>query len=198
MARKNSNGSSKDVDLDNLIEAENDEKEQRRKNHRKSRSTAHTEKGYNPENDKAEREYHHKNAESAKTAKPKVSLNFVDDNSEDDRYELVKAGFFFSCPAFKRLIMPVSVAAYTVLVAGALWSPFGSEEDSVLEVRPVDSVEGAYSILDDVEPLKDDRILSLHSQIAGLNESSSPISAEEMIGLTNMRAHDVKHAYTII
>lgn len=192
MARKNSNGSSKDVDLDNLIEAENDEKEQRRKNRRKSRSTAHTEKGYSPENDKAEREYHRKSAEADKAAKSKMSLNDVDDDDEDDRGALEKAGSFFSSPAFKRLIMPVSVAAITGLVAGALWSPFGSEEDTEPEVRPVDSVEGAYSILDDVESLKDDRILSLHSQIAGLNESSSPISVEEMIGLTNMSADALK------
>lgn len=195
MARKNSNGSSKDVDLDNLIEAENDEKEQRRKNRRKSRSAAHTEKGYSPENDKAERDYHRNSAEAdkaAKSAKSTMSLNDVDDEDEDDRGALEKAGSFFSSPAFKRLIMPVSVAAITGLVAGSLWSPFGAEENTEPEVRTVDSVEGAYSVLDDVESLKDDRILSLHSQIAGLNESSSPISVEEMIGLTNMSADALK------
>lgn len=190
MSRKKNNGSSKDVDLDNLIEAENEEKEQRRKNRRKSRSTAHTEKGYSPENDKAEREYHRNSAEadkSTKSTKSTMSLNDVDDD-EDDQSALEKTSSFFSSPAFKRLIMPVSVAAITGLVAGALWSPFGSEEDTEPEVQTVDSVEGAYSILEDVESLKDDRILSLHSQIAGLNESSSPISMEEMVGLTNMSA----------
>lgn len=195
MARKNSNGSSKDVDLDNLIEAENDEKEQRRKNRRKSRSAAHTEKGYSPENDKAERDYHRNSAEAdkaAKSTKSTMSLNDVDDEDEDDRSALEKAGSFFSSPAFKRLIMPVSVAAITGLVAGSLWSPLGSEENTEPEVRTVDSVEGAYSVLDDVESLKDDRILSLHSQIAGLNESSSPISVEEMVGLTNMSADALK------
>src|SRR5699024_2696189 len=130
MARKNSNGSSKDVDLDNRNEAENDEKEQSRKNRRKCRSTAHTGKGYSPENDKAERGYHHKRHEPDKAAKSKMSLNDVDDDDEDDRGALEKAGSFFSSPAFKRLIMPVSVAAITGLVAGALWSPFGSEEDT--------------------------------------------------------------------
>lgn len=192
MARKNSNGSSKDVDLDNLIEAENDEKEQRRKNRRKSRSAAHTEKGYSPENDKAERDYHRNSAEADKAAKSTMSLNDVDDEDEDDRGALEKTGSFFSSPAFKRLIMPVSVAAITGLVAGSLWSPFGSEENTEPEVQSVDSVEGAYSVLDDVESLKDDRILSLHGQIAGLNESSSPISVEEMIGLTNMSADALK------
>lgn len=192
MARKNSNGSSKDVDLDNLIEAENDEKEQRRKNRRKSRSAAHTEKGYSPENDKAERDYHRNSAEADKAAKSTMSLNDVDDEDEDDRGALEKAGSFFSSPAFKRLIMPVSVAAITGLVAGSLWSPFGSEENTEPEVQSVDSVEGAYSVLDDVESLKDDRILSLHGQIAELNESSSPISVEEMIGLTNMSADALK------
>lgn len=192
MARKNSNGSSKDVDLDNLIEAENDEKEQRRKNRRKSRSAAHTEKGYSPENDKAERDYHRNSAEADKAAKSTMSLNDVDDEDEDDRGALEKAGSFFSSPAFKRLIMPVSVAAITGLVAGSLWSPFGSEENTEPEVQSVDSVEGAYSVLDDVESLKDDRILSLHGQIAGLNESSSPISVEEMVGLTNMSADALK------
>lgn len=195
MAPKKNNGSAKDVDLDNLIEAENDEKEQRRKNRRKSRSAAHTEKGYSPENDKAERDYHRNSAEAdkaAKSAKSTMSLNDVDDDDEDDRGALEKAGSFFSSPAFKRLIMPVSVAAITGLVAGSLWSPLGSEENTEPEVRTVDSVEGAYSVLDDVESLKDDRILSLHSQIAGLNESSSPISVEEMVGLTNMSADALK------
>lgn len=195
MAPKKNNGSSKDVDLDNLIEAENDEKEQRRKNRRKSRSAAHTEKGYSPENDKAERDYHRNSAEAdkvAKSTKSTMSLNDVDDEDEDDRGALEKAGSFFSSPAFKRLIMPVSVAAITGLVAGSLWSPFGAEENTEPEVRTVDSVEGAYSVLDDVESLKDDRILSLHSQIAGLNESSSPISVEEMVGLTNMSADALK------
>lgn len=195
MAPKKNNGSAKDVDLDNLIEAENDEKEQRRKNRRKSRSAAHTEKGYSPENDKAERDYHRNSAEAdkaAKSAKSTMSLNDVDDEDEDDRGALEKAGSFFSSPAFKRLIMPVSVAAITGLVAGSLWSPFGAEENTEPEVRTVDSVEGAYSVLDDVESLKDDRILSLHSQIAGLNESSSPISVEEMVGLTNMSADALK------
>lgn len=192
MARKKSNGSSKDVDLDNLIDAENDEKEQRRKNRRKSRSTAHTEKGYSPENDKAERDYHRNSAEADKSTKSTMSLNDVDDEDEDDRGALEKASSFFSSPAFKRLIMPASVAAITGLVVGALWSPLGSEENTEPEVQTVDSVEGAYSVLDDVESLKDDRILSLHSQIAGLNESSSPISVEEMVGLTNMSADALK------
>lgn len=188
MARKKSNGSSKDVDLDNLIDAENKEKEQRRKNRRTSRSTAHTEKGYSPENDKAERDYHRNSAEADKATKSKMSLNDVDDEDEDDRGALEKASSFFTSPAFKRLIMPASIAAITGLVVGALWSPLGSEENTEPEVQTVDSVEGAYSILEDVESLKDDRIRSLHSQIAGLNESSSPISVEEMVGLTNMSA----------
>lgn len=135
------------------------------------------EKVYDVDTDKAEREY----------TKEMIMSREVKDDDDDDKKITIK-------DRFKSLTLSdflwVTLAPMLIfgLIIGIIASALsGGEEVVEKEPEDVKSVEGAYSILDDVESLKDDQIMSLRKQIASLKSTGNgAISEEEANALVSM------------
>lgn len=146
-----------------------------RKKKQASRKDSKT-KGYDVDADRAERSY----------TKEMIMSREV---SEDDEPKKPSAIDRFKSLSMMDFVWVTLIPALVLaLIAGILASILsGGEEVVEKEPENVQSVEGVYSILDDVESLKDDQITSLRKQIASMKTSSSgAISKEEASALAEM------------
>lgn len=86
-------------------------------------------------------------------------------------------------------ILPGIVAFSAVFALGMCAAP--SEKVAEKPAQKVDNVEGAYSILDKTESLKDDQNTALRKQISALQEDKH-ISSEELSVVTTLNTDAVK------
>lgn len=146
---------------------------------------------YSVERDRAERD-------AAKQEAASRSVVVKDDDSEeldDDALDMSDDKFFtrlskMSTTDIIKTLWPYAAGAVLFFTLGViLHSCTASPETApVDETRKVDNIEGAYSILDDVDSLKDDQILSLRKQLGGLRESNGAITKDEVAGLNQLNA----------
>lgn len=134
------------------------------------------ERGYDVDADRAERSY----------TKETIMSREVTQDDEPKKPSVIDR--FKSLSMMDFVWVTLIPALVLALIAGMLASILsGGEEVVEKEPENVQSVEGVYSILDDVESLKDDQITSLRKQIASMKTSSSgAISEEEASALSEM------------
>lgn len=134
------------------------------------------ERGYDVEADRAERAY---------TKEMIMSRESGDDDAPKkpsviDRFKSLSMMDFVWVT-----LVPALVLALIVGITASILS--GGEEVVEAEPEDVQSVEGVYSILDNVESLKDDQITSLRKQIASLKTGgTNALSKEEAAALVEM------------
>ena len=133
-------------------------------------------RGYDVDADRAERSY----------TKETIMSREVTQDDEPKKPSVIDR--FKSLSMMDFVWVTLIPALALALIAGMLASILsGGEEVVEKEPENVQSVEGVYSILDDVESLKDDQITSLRKQIASMKTSSSgAISEEEASALSEM------------
>lgn len=133
-------------------------------------------RGYNVDADRAERAY----------TKEMIMSREANDDDEPkkpsvvDRFKSLSMMDFVWVTLVPSLVLALVVGIMATILSGG---------EAVVEAEPEDvqSVEGVYSILDDVESLKDDQITSLRKQIASLKTTgSSALSKEEAAALVDM------------
>ena len=133
-------------------------------------------RGYDVDADRAERAY----------TKEMIMSREVSDDDEPKKPSVIDRFKSLSMMDFVWVtLVPALVLALIIGILASILS--GGEEVVEKEPENVQSVEGVYSILDDVESLKDDQITSLRKQIASLKSNSSgAISKEEASALVEM------------
>lgn len=146
---------------------------------------------YDVDRDKAEREAAKQSAESRSV----VVKEDEDEEPDDDALDMSDDKFFTrlskmsTIDIIKTLWPYVAGAVLFIIVGVVLHSCTTSPETApVDETRKVDNIDGAYSILDNVDSLKDDQILSLRKQLGGLRESNGAITKDEVAGLNQLNA----------
>lgn len=191
MASRRTNQSNK-VDLDALAKAEtakssdtssdsgeghsdaqSDSGDQKKKQESRRNSKK---RGYDVDADRAERAY----------TKEMIMSRDADDDDEPKKPSVIDR--FKSLSMMDFVWVTLVPALVLALIAGIIASILSGGKE-VVEAEPenVQSVEGVYSILDDVESLKDDQITSLRKQIASLKTTSSgALSKEEAVALVEM------------
>ena len=118
-------------------------------------------RGYDVDADRAERSY----------TKETIMSREVTQDDEPKKPSVIDR--FKSLSMMDFVWVTLIPALALALIAGMLASILsGGEEVVEKEPENVQSVEGVYSILDDVESLKDDQITSLRKQIASMKTSS--------------------------
>lgn len=173
----------KKVDLNAAKSEENAKDSSRSKT---TAGTGGTREAYDLGDDKAERT----------AAKNQSKSNSVPASGDEDQ-ATEKQGFIerVSNMNMKKLILfrilPGIVAVVLIFSLGMCMAPQEKVEDTT--PQQVDNVEGAYSILDDVESLKDDQISALRKQLSTINDNDSRVSQEELAAITTMNQDVAKN-----
>ena len=133
-------------------------------------------RGYDVDADRAERAY----------TKEMIMSREAEDDDEPKKPSVIDRFKSLSMLDFVWVtLVPALVLALIVGIIATILS--GGKEVVEAEPENVQSVEGVYSILDDVESLKDDQITSLRKQIASLKATGSgAVSKEEANALARM------------
>lgn len=164
---------SKKVDLTAAKEAENAKKPKRRGT---DAGTGGSNEAYNVDTDKAERiaAKNEAGAEVADTANTEdEERGFIERVSEMDMKRLI---------LFR--VLPLILAVTLSFVLGL--SLGGGNKQPEAAPQTVDNIEGSYSVLEDVESLKDDQIKALRKQIAALNDGESKVTQEELAAVSQL------------
>lgn len=191
MASRRTNQSNK-VDLDALDKDETKKSSDTSSGDRKGHSGAQSDsggqkkkqgsrkdsktRGYDVDADRAERAY----------TKEMIMSREADDDDAPKKPSVIDR--FKSLSMMDLVWVTLVPALVLALIAGIITSILSGGKE-VVEAEPenVQSVEGVYSILDDVESLKDDQITSLRKQIASLKTTgNSAVSKEEADSLMRM------------
>lgn len=166
----------KKVDLN---AAKNEEESKNASRSKTTAGTGGTREAYNLGNDKAERT-------AAKNQSATADENDADSNENADEGQ----GFInrVANMDMKKLILfrilPGLLAVVLVFSLGMCMAPQEKTEEAT--PQKVDNVEGAYSILDDVESLKDDQISALRKQMSTLEDNDSSVSQEELAAISTL------------
>lgn len=165
---------SKKVDLTAAKQAETEKTKRSRKT---SSGTGGSDEVYDVGHDRAERTAAKNDAQETSSqdgstaATPGEDKGFMERIAEMDTKKLILGR-----------VLPGIVVLGMVFSLGMCAAP--KEKEEAAPPQQVDNVEGAYSILEDVESLKDDQIKALRKQIAVLNDEGSEVTQEELAAIS--------------